>query len=490
MRRALEPVAISVAGALAVWLMVGAGFVNYDAAYALLWGSDLASGRLPDYGIPVAPTPHPLATLVAVGLAPLGAQGAAAVSVVGALGLLGVLGWLIYALGAHWFGPAAGALATLVILTRQPVLSFGVRAYVDVPYLVLVLGALLVEARRPRAGLPVLGLLALAGLLRPEAWLFSAAYVVYLAVAAEGGGIAPGTTVERRSDARAADRRSLRALAPLVLVAGCAPLLWGLSDLVVTGDPLYSLTGTRDNAEVLRRVTGIDQVPLTVPRRLGEILREPVLLGAALGGLLALAHLRRRVLLPAAAGVLALVAFCILAAAGLPILGRYLLLPAALLAIFCGAGAFGWRALPDGHPWRRRWIGAAVVIGLALLAFTPPQVERIADLRASVGLQRAIASDLTVLADSGAIRRECGPVAVPNHRPVPLLALRLDRPAAEIVSAQLRRPDRGFYVAPANAGVERNFTLDPNDPERLTARVPRGFARAGGNASWTLYRRC
>ena len=69
-------------------------------------------------------------------------------------------------------------------------------------------------------------------------------------------------------------------------------------------------------------------MPGTVPRRLGEILREPVLFGAAGGGLLALAFLRARVALGAAAGVIALVAFCVLAAAGLPILGRYLLAPA------------------------------------------------------------------------------------------------------------------------------------------------------------------
>ncbi len=62
----------------------------------------------------------------------------------------------------------------------MPVLSYGVRAYIDLPYLLLVLGALLVESRRPRAGWPVLALLALAGLLRPEAWVFSGLYWVYL----------------------------------------------------------------------------------------------------------------------------------------------------------------------------------------------------------------------------------------------------------------------------------------------------------------------
>lgn len=468
--RVLPALAATALGALAVWLTVGTGFANYDTAYSLLWGADVADGRLPDYQVPVAPTPHPLATFVGVLLTPLG-EAAEGATVVLALIALGALGWVTFALGARWFGPAAGVLAAAVILTRQPVLSFGVRAYVDVPYLVLVLAALLVETRRPRAGLPVLALLGLAGLLRPEAWLFSAAY---------GGWMLLDATVR-------ADRgQGLRLLA----TAAAAPVIWALADLVVTGDPLYSLTGTRENAEVLDRVTGLGSVPVTVPRRLGEILREPVLLGAALGGVLSLVLLRRRAALPAVAGVLSIVAFCVLAAAGLPILGRYLLLPATLLAIFCGAGALGWLQLPRDHPWRARWLAAGAVVGLALLAFTPRQVERIQSLRSAIAVQRAIVSDLHALADSGSIRRPCGPVAVPNHRPVPLLALWLHRPAAEIVSAQLSPPRTGSYVAPATARVERNFILDPSDPRRTKASVPPNFERVTANASWILFARC
>jgi len=465
--RAALPLAATAAGALAVWLMTGTGFVNYDTAYSLLWGSDLAGGRLPDYDVPVAPTPHPLTTAAGLVLAPLG-EGAETVAVVVAFGFLGALGWVTYALGAHWFGRAAGLLAAAIVLTRQPVLSFGARAYLDIPYLVLVLGALLVEARRPRAGLPVLLLLGLAGLLRPEAWLFAGAYVVWMAL----------------------DPARRRELPVLVAAAAAAPLLWALVDLAIAGDPLYSLLGTRDNALTLRRLTGLDEVPVTVPRRLGEILREPVLLGAAIGGVLSLWLLRARALPGAAAGVLALAAFCVLAAAGLPILGRYLLLPAALLAIFCGAGAFGWRRLPDGHPWRRRWMAAGALVGIALLAFVPAQVERIESLRRAIGIQREILADLRELAGSGAIRRACGPVGVPNHRLVPHLAFHLDRPPAEIVSAQLERPRDGVYVAPASPQVERDFTLDPNDPRRLTATVPPGFERVSATPSWVLYARC
>jgi hypothetical protein len=186
----------------------------------------------------------------------------------------------------------------------------------------------------------------------------------------------------------------------------------------------------------------------------------------------------------------ALLAFCVLAAAGLPILGRYLLLPATVLALFAGAGALGWTELPREHPWRRRWIGAAAVVGVALLAFLPAQVSRIRELRAAMGTQQAILADLHALAGSPAFRAGCRPVAVPNHRPVPHLAFWTGLPPAAIVSAQLERPANGLYVDPASERVLRNFTLDPKDPKVLTAEVPPGFRRATANGSWVLYSSC
>src|SRR5215212_8608672 len=63
--------AAGVIGAL-VFAWFGHAFLNYDSFYALVWGGDLAHGRQPDYEIPVAPTPHPLATLAGAVLSPLG----------------------------------------------------------------------------------------------------------------------------------------------------------------------------------------------------------------------------------------------------------------------------------------------------------------------------------------------------------------------------------------------------------------------------------
>src|SRR4051812_28817227 len=250
-------------GALVALVFAPARLVNYDTEYALLWGHDVVHGRTPDYGVAFAPTPHPLATLVGAAGSLVGVGFGEGLFLVLAFLALGTLGWLVYALGAAWFNPATGILAALIVLTREPILSYGVRAYVDIPYICLLLGALLVETRRARAGTPVLVLIALAGLLRPEAWLFALAYAAWL----WRGGALTRTHV--------------------ALVLG-APVLWALSDLAITGDPLHSLTGTRSTAEDLGRVTGLQHVPTTLPRRLGEILREPVLFGAAVGGVLSL----------------------------------------------------------------------------------------------------------------------------------------------------------------------------------------------------------
>ena len=473
-------------GAAALRLVAGPGLVNYDTLYSLVWGRQLAHGTLPDLEVAIAPTPHPLATLGAIVVSPLsslrvdGLHGelAASVAIVVAYVSLALLGWVVFALGRAWFNTAAGVLAALIVLTRRPVLDFGARAYVDVPYLTLVLGALLVETRRPRSGGPVLALLGLAGLLRPEAWLFSAAYLVWL--------LAPGV----RSSARGGGPRRASGWSdalPLLLIAAAAPLLWGLHDLLLTGDPLHSLTGTRDNAATLGRVTGIEHVPATLPRRLGEILREPVLLAAAGGGLLALAWRRDRgVRLGAGAGVLAVVAFCVLAAAGLPIITRYLLLTGIILAIFAGAGVFGWRDLLPGAQ-RAWWARFAALALVALLGFVPSQAHRIDRLSNALSRQESIQGRLADVVRGGL---PCDPLAVPNRRPIPLLALWLERDPATIADAQAAIPARGTYVVPHSAAVARDYILDNRDRDRAVPPAPATFRHLRGNEDWDIWGRC
>jgi hypothetical protein len=461
--------------ALVLWAIAGHPLVNYDSLYALDWGRDLAHGHVPDYHVALAPTPHPLWTLLGAVLSPLSSAtsggvhgpGAQTALLIIAMTSLALLGWVVYALGAAWFGRAAGVLAALIVLTRRPILDFGARAYMDIPYLVLVLGALLLETRKPKRGTSVLALLAVAGLIRPEAWLFAGAYWLYL-------------------------WRTTDTAWRLLGLALAGPVLWGLADLVITGDPLSSLTGTRDTAETLGRVTGLQHVPSIVPRRIGEILRIPVLVGAAGGGIMALLWLRERARLGAVVGVLSIVAFCVLAAAGLPIIGRYLLLPATILAIFCGAGAFGWLELERGDPHRRIWAWFAVIVFVALIAFTPQQVTMLRAERHALVRQGQIERDLRhlVAARPPVIGTSCLPIAVPNHRPVPLLALWLNIAPQKIVSAEQQTITSGTYVTPATASVAHDYILDPNDPQKTVPRIPRGFTLAGANDSWRVYRSC
>jgi hypothetical protein len=482
------------AGAVVLRVIAGVGFANYDTLYALAWGGQLSRGSTPAYDVPIAPTPHPLVELLGVVLAPLGPHAVEQVTVALAFLALSACGWVIYRLGAEWFGWAAGALAALIFLTRAEVLSYGVRAYVDLPYLLLVLSALLVESRRRRAGAPVLVLLALAGLLRPEAWAFSGLYWLYLL------DLLPGFLRTRlRAGADSADGASRGGIAwqprargevvRLTLLAAAAPIVWVLSDLAITGDPLWSLTHTQHTASLFDRETGIANVPEYIPRRIGEILRPAVLLAAALGGVLSLLWLRRRALLGAIAGVVAVVVFAAFASVGLPINTRYAFLAASILCIFAGAGAFGWMRLPRGDRRRRWWMAGGAVVIVALIAYAPSDYHSDHRELGKLAGTHAIEDELVALVDDHAINLRCGPVGVPNHAPVPLLSLYLKTSPRNIVSPEAGHIASGVYVDPASKEVETDYVLDSHDPvERVS--VPPGFSESAADRSWLIFQRC
>lgn len=484
MRRSLLGAGAAVALALVLLVVFDAvRLINYDTLYTIIWGRDLARGELPNLEVALAPTPHPLQELAAMpltlvfGSQPQFGDTAAWIVSGGAYLLLGVLGVLVFALGRAWFGWAAGALAALIVLTREPVLSYGLRAYVDLPYLCLLLGALLVETKRPRAGGPVLALLALAGLLRPEAWLFSAAYVLWLAWGPDG--------------------LRGRPLVRLCVLAASAPALWALHDLLLTGNPLWSLTGTRENAAELGRKTGLSNIPGTLPRRIGEILREPVLLAAAGGVGFTVWRVRGRTRLAVAAGLLGLAAFCILAAAGLSILVRYLLPVATIGAIFAGAGVFGWLLLARDDPARRWWIAFAAVCVAALVAFTPKQVDRLDSLQRALATQEAIVGDLETFFTAEPPGRVCPTYVVPNRRPVPYVALwtggrpedvaltdDLARtPAATGAGAAVVTVAHGTVFLPRSRAIAEDFVLDARDRDRTLPPRPPGETTV--TAFWT-----
>ena len=502
-RNWLTPVAWTAAVVAVLLLVFPLGFPNYDTIYALVWGRELAHGLSPDVGAALPPTPHPLTELLGLVTTPLG-DGAITVTMVVAYAALGLIGFFVYRLGAIWFDRWVGGVAAVIVLTRAPFLSNGLRAYIDLPYIALCLGALLVEAKRPRAGWPVLALLALAGLLRPEAWLFSVAYLAYLSFdydrsrgirlrRGEGGRSFERADTQSAGLIRAALARAkdLPVSPTLVVLAVAGPLLWALFDAITAGDPLYSWIGTKETVEALGRQTGPVDLVLYGPRRLGEVLQWPGMIGAAGGIVLGLAFLRRRSALGVAAVALALLAFAVLACGGLAILPRYTMLAAAVLAIFVALALLGWRLLDDDHLYRRPWQAFAVVVALMFVLWAPNQYDLLHRVDTDLTNQARIEGDLDELADSGAFDPLCGPISVPNHRAVPRLAFDLDVRPSEIVSfSEQRQPRRGYFLDPATPFVVHNFILDPNDPARLETPVPDGFRRVAANESWVLYRRC
>jgi hypothetical protein len=468
-RRGLTNALAAVAVALLILAFFGHAFLNYDTFYALVWGDDLVHGRAPQYDVPIAPTPHPLA--IAVGaIASLFGDAGEGVMLGVVLLAIGFLVVGVYRLGRESFAWPVGVLAAAILATRAPPLNFGIRGYVDLPAIALIVWGAVLEVRRPRRGWPVLALLGLAGLLRPEAWLFIAAYWLWL-------------TPERDWPAR------IR----LALLAAAAPAIWLGSDLLVTGDALWSLHGTHDLAGQLKRPTGIENVPKLMPRRLGEIMRLPELIAAVLGFGAALVWMRRAALVPAAVLVLNGLAYVILGIAGLPLLGRYLFLAGAMLSVFAAVAVFGWAALQPGHRLRIPWRIGGLLVLAAILVFLPNQVDRLSTLRDDIAARERVQADLHELVRQPAAREaldRCGTLYVPNHRPVPELAYWTRRRPARIVSAQIVPPTRnGLFVAPATAKAEKLSVLDPRD-RTAPATPPSGYRELARNRSWAMYGGC
>lgn len=493
------------------------GFPNYDTIYYLLWGREIAHGLSPDYGAPLAPTPHPLYDLLGAIFSPLG-DGSITVAVVLAYVSLGLLAWLVYRLGKEWFDRWIGFLAAFLVMTSAPVLSNGLRAYIDIPYMVLCLAALLIETRKPKAGWPVLVLLALAGLLRPEAWLFAGFYFLWLALdfhlaPKEGPDDSapdkrPGMTLGRlRIQLR--ESGIDRNLILMACLTAAGPVIWVFFDLITTSNPLYSFTGTRETVETLERDTGPLDVIIYGPRRLGEVMQWPGMVGAFFGVILTLWAMPKRAAIGVISAILALIAFALMGASGLAIIPRYTMLAAAILFIFTAAAVLGWRLLEPGHKLRRIWQVAAALTVALWLVWLPNQYDLLKTVDTDLSDQALVERDLEALVDEGAFHpksdivpasgkpaelpvEDCLPISVPNHRAVPRLAFWLDIRPSDVVSiaAADEQPKSGFFLAPAREFTVENFILDPGEPGRAVTKPPPGFYEVARNRSWVLYSTC
>ena len=442
---------LALAGMAAVALafaLIVPTYPNYDSYFHLNWGRELLDGQLPNLEAYAAPTQHPLFVVLCAGLDALfGGFADRALVVLCVLSLV-VLVAAVHRVGAACFGEGPALGAALFTGSSFAFLLYAARGYVDVPFLALVLLAAALEAERPGRGRAVSGVLAVAGLLRPEAWVLAGLYWLWVGW--------------RRWD--------------LLALAAVAPVLWTLSDLVITGDPLYSLHATSALAEELGRERGIANVPRSFVSFLADTARPPVFAAALLGAVLAYRHRARlRALhVPLALFAAGTVTFVGTGVGGLSILPRYLTVPAVALCLLAGYAVLGFTTLPPGRA-RTRWgrgAAAAAMFGVAFLAVKAGSFAALArELRF---IERTHQAVVATALDPRV--RQCRPVTLPTYRLIPDLRFELDAPEADVrARSQIgaAAPGAALFVVGDRkavkrfgqaAGVSRRFNVPPADP--------------------------
>ena len=420
-------------GALAGFLLYPT-YPNYDSFYSMLWGREVLAGDLPVYETYRAPTPHPMATAVGALIAPLG-HGAERVWIALCVVSFVALVAGVYRLGREAFTPLVGLVAAVLLISRFDFPFYAARGYIDIAYMAFVVWAAVAEAASPRRGTRVLVLLAVAGLLRPEAWLMAALYWLWVAWPA---------------------RRDLRRVAWYALLAAVGPVLWAAGDLAVTGDPLYSLTYTSGFAEELGRAKGAEGVPSAIWTFLVKLDKLPVLLGGLAGLAAGAVLVPRRIAVPAVVLVVGIATFALVGVGGFSVIDRYLLVTSLMLMLFCAVALAGWTMLEDGSRLRRTWMIAAGLLVASGVAFTATRVnvDRLDNELAFRGAAHAALHD--VLSDP-AVRRglRCGPVNVPNHKLVPDVRWVEDLPDRAVLARS-----EGLYAGPDRA--RRRAAADVN----------------------------
>ena len=462
-RRLAPAAATSVLVAIALDLIYRPWFLNYDARYALLWAQDLASGHLPEYTADFAPTPHPLQTAFGLLALPFGSA-SDDVLVFATLLAFGALVYLAFALGKELYSPWVGVVAALVVLTRPAMQRDALLAYQDVPFAALVVGAVLAEARRPGRGTLVLALLAVAGLLRPEAWVLSGLYVLWI-----------------WRDRDAAGR------AGAIAIAAAAPLIWAATDWIVTGDPLHSLHGTADLAIANDRRRGVSDVPYWTAQYFGYALREPLVLGVPIGLVFAWLHARRQSYLPLAVVVAMVAVFAVGPVFGLPLIRRYIATPAVLLTLFYGLAVAGWPMLPRGSRARTGWMAVGVVSVLLSVAFIPWHYDLLRTVDRRIEKDGVLYGDLQEAVEAPqvvAAFAACPDLTAGDHRPMPFARFWLDGAPGTVSTVEGGASPMGKLLLMPVKGPTTARIYPPKIFPKV--KTPAGFRTIYTNRSWRV----
>src|SRR4051812_30059420 len=352
-RRPVPWPALALAGLVVgttVGFFVRPTFPNYDSYYSLLWGREVLHGTLPSFDAYRAPTEHPLAIAFGAVLSLFG-DDADRIMVGATFASFVVLAAGMYRLARASFTVVVGLVAAALLCSRFDFPFLAARAYIDIPYLALIVWAVALEAGHRRRGTPVFALLAAAGLLRPEAWLLSGLYWLWCI---------PFATWPQR--------------VKYTILTAIGPIVWPAVDWIVTGDPLFSLTHTSGLAEELGRTRGLSEIPAATVQFLKNLDKVPVFYAGVLGVAIALVLVPRRAKWPLSMFVIGMGTFVLVGLAGLSVIDRYLLVPSLMVMVFAAVALGGWSMLRAGR-LRTAWAVAAALVVIYGVAFTATRVN-------------------------------------------------------------------------------------------------------------------
>jgi hypothetical protein len=269
-----------------------------------------------------------------------------------------------------------------------------------------------------------------------------------------------------------------------VALALAAPVLWFVSDWVVTGDPLYSLHGTRELAAALERPRGAGTAFGSLDDGLRDLAGTLPVLAGVLGAALAVWAGRRRPALVALAAVgIGVGGFVALGAAGLPVLFRYLLAPATLLLVLAGGGF--------GATLRRSPVAVgAAAVSLLLALSIPATVEDLQRAGDFTALRAVVHDDLRAITRDPAFQAaaaQCGQVVVPGFRARPVVLLDADEVPVRV--GNLPDGEKGVVITYADDITAVIFNLGaPGEARRQAA--PLGARTLADNGWWRAYASC
>jgi hypothetical protein len=453
---------------LFVVLTVFVGFVrpmypNYDTYYALIWGNEIAHFQLPDYFVFKTPTPHPLFNLYTALLSPLGSA-AVRVITVASLAMYSGLLYGIYKLVKLQVGTLVAFVTLLVVLTRTDLMLFAMRSMLDIPFLLMIIWAAVLEFQKPRRGLLPMVLLCMAGLLRPEAWLMAGLYWLWLA----WGWV-------RNDSNLPGERPSLKALFGYALLVIAAPAIWLAWDWVVTGDALYSIHSTSEVAKVVNRQKSLPEAIYLLPIYVSSGMHYVNGLAGAAGFLLAFWCYRKHMLMLALLGAVGVVTYLLITVGGLSVIARYLMIPSLVMCFGVAFALVGWERL-RGTP---RKLGIALsIVTLLLMVFSAPKY--LSDARAlntsidHVSVAYSRIGDILKDPKVEPVIKRCTPINAFTHESVPVIRYELRLPKDQVIATTQ-------VEAPPATGMQLMLTaaLKPLQLTSIsqTSRKP-----------WTMYR--